>query len=188
MTIPLIGYLALLLVSGPAQFLEALFLLFFGGFLWEQTIAVIGLAILVSSFVHMRLARNEGLITSGPYRFIRHPQYLGVILFTLTLTTRSYWIATHTFGMSWISPNLMIVVWFGTLFAYIIMALVEELHLAKVFPSDYSQYRQRVGFLFPYAKTGNRAVEITLSVVIPAIILFAIILGADLLLFPPMLF
>ncbi|NHJ14162.1 MAG: hypothetical protein EAX95_10830 [Candidatus Thorarchaeota archaeon] len=185
MAIPLIGYLALLIVSGPAQFFEALLLLFFGGFLWELAVSIIGLTILVCSFAYMRIARKEGLIISGPYRWVRHPQYLGAILFTLTLTTRSHWIATHTFGMSWISPDLMIAIWFGTMFAYVVLALVEELHLAKKFPSEYEQYRVSVGFLFPYARSRNRGLEIFLSVLAPAIILFGFILGADLLLFPP---
>ena len=122
MTIPLVGYLFLLFTSGPASFVEAILQLFFGGFVWEQGLAVLGLSVLVYSIVHMRITKPKGLDVSGPYRFVRHPQYLGVVLFTLTLTTRSYWIGTNTFGRSWIDPKLTIVIWYSTLFSYFFLA------------------------------------------------------------------
>lgn len=175
MTIPLVSYAALLFTSSPSQFFEAIYLVFFGGFVWEQIIAFLGLGILLYSVVHMRLTKKEGLITSGPYGFVRHPQYLGVVLFTLTLTTRSYWIGKNTFGVSWISPELTVVIWFGTLFAYIALALIEELHLSKVFASEYEQYKERTGFLFPFGNSRNRGLEIILSVLVPALILAAIL-------------
>ena len=175
MTIPLVSYAALLFTSSPSQFFEAIYLVFFGGFVWEQIIAFLGLGILLYSVVHMRLTKKEGLITSGPYGFVRHPQYLGVVLLTLTLTTRSYWIGKNTFGVSWISPELTVVIWFGTLFAYIALALVEELHLSKVIASEYEQYKERTGFLFPFGNSRNRGLEIILSVLVPALILAAIL-------------
>ena len=178
MTIPLVGYLALLFTSGPLHFIEAIFQLFFGGFIWEQIIAVLGLGVLVYSFVHMRLNKSEGLITSGPYGLVRHPQYFGVILFTLTLTTRSYWIATNTFGMSWIRPELTVAIWFGTLFAYVVLALVEELHLSKMFQSEYTEYCQSTGFLFPFIRSRKRVVEVTLSILLPGLILAGMIFFA----------
>jgi protein-S-isoprenylcysteine O-methyltransferase Ste14 len=178
MTIPFISYMALLFTSSPSQFIEAIFLMFFGGFLWEQAIAFLGLGILGYSIVHMRMAKKEGLITSGPYELVRHPQYLGVVLFTLTLTTRSYWISKNTFGMSWIPPEATVAIWFGTLLMYIVLALVEELHLSKTFASEYEEYKEKTGFLFPFVSSRNRGFEIILSVLIPAVILVGILLIA----------
>jgi protein-S-isoprenylcysteine O-methyltransferase Ste14 len=185
MTIPFVSYIALLFTSSPSQFFEAIVLIFFGGFPWEQIIAILGIGVLLYSVVHMRLAKKEGLIKSGPYRYVRHPQYLGVVLFTLVLTTRSYWIGKNTFGASWIAPELTVAIWFGTLSAYIILALIEELHLVKTFASDYEEYREESGFMFPFVKSRNRILEITLSVLIPALILTAIILAAPT--YPPLL-
>jgi protein-S-isoprenylcysteine O-methyltransferase Ste14 len=185
MTIPFIGYIALLFTSSPIQFVEATYLIFFGGFLWEQIIAMFGIGLLVYSVVHMKRTKKEGLIKSGPYGLVRHPQYLGVVLFTLTMTTRSYWIGKNTFGRSWIAPELTVVIWFGTVIAYVILALVEELHLTKTFGLEYEEYKEETGFILPLVKTQNRALEIMLSVLIPAFILAAIILAAPT--YPPLL-
>jgi protein-S-isoprenylcysteine O-methyltransferase Ste14 len=174
MTIPLITYIALLLTS-PNQFFEALLQLFFGGFLIETIVAVIGLAILVYSFIFMRLNKKEGLIRTGPYSLVRHPQYFGVILFITTLTSRSYWLITNTFGIGWLSPQETIALWLGTLVAYIVLAQIEELHLMKKFGEDYSDYKRSVGFIIPYIKSENKWSEIFETLIISAIIFIGLV-------------
>ncbi|MHA2068861.1 MAG: hypothetical protein ACXABY_31245, partial [Candidatus Thorarchaeota archaeon] len=79
-------------------------------------------------------------------------------------------------GISWIAPQLTIVIWFGTLFAYTVLAIIEELHLSKSFPTEFEEYKQRTGFLFPFVRFHNRGLEIILSTLVLAIILFAILL------------
>jgi protein-S-isoprenylcysteine O-methyltransferase Ste14 len=185
MTIPLIGYLVLMFTSSPLNFFGALFGLFFGGFIWELAIAAIGLVMLVFSIVHLRKEKKSGLVRTGPYGLVRHPQYFGVILFTLTLTTRSYWILTNTFGMGVLGPNETLAVWFVTLLAYMILAGVEELHLGKVFGVDYQDYRRDVGFMMPYLKTKNRGLEILISFVVLALILFGVVYLNSAILSPP---
>ncbi len=185
MTIPLLSYLALMFASSPMTFLGALISLFFGGFVWELAIAVVGVAMVVYSVLHLRRSEHRGLVKSGPYGLVRHPQYLGVILFTMTLTTRSYWIITNTFGMGFLGPTETLLVWFVTLFAYIVLAIVEESHLSNVFGNEYQDYRREVGFMWPYLKMENRVVELLITVIISALLLFGIVYLNAMLLYPP---
>ncbi|MFQ5832261.1 MAG: methyltransferase family protein [Candidatus Thorarchaeota archaeon] len=185
MTIPLLSYLALMFTSSPMTFFGALISLFFGGFVWELATAIIGVAVVVYSVLHLRGSKHEGLVKTGPYGLVRHPQYLGVILFTMTLTTRSYWIITNTFGMGFLGPTETLLVWFATLFAYVVLAIVEELHLSNVFENEYQDYRREVGFMWPYLKTENRIVEMLITVIILALLLFGIVYLNAMLLYPP---
>jgi len=184
MTIPLINYLVLMFTSSPLNFFAAIFSLFFGGFIWELVIAATGLVMVAFSIVHLRREKKAGLVRTGPYGLVRHPQYLGVILFTLTLTTRSYWIITNTFGMSFLGPNETLAVWFVTLLAYLILASIEELHLGKVFGVDYQNYRRDVGFMVPYLKTENRGLEVLVSFVVLALIILGVVYLNTVFLFP----
>lgn len=174
MTVPLITYLGLLLTS-PNYFLEALIQLFFGGFLVETVVAIIGLAILLYSFIFMRLNKKEGLIRTGPYALVRHPQYLGVILFITTLSSRSYWIITNTFGIGWLGPQETIALWLGTIVAYFALAKIEEMYLMKQFGEEYVDYSQSAGFLIPYIRSNNKWYEIILSIIIIAIIFIGLL-------------
>lgn len=164
MTIPLITYLGLLLTS-PQFFLEAVYRMFFGGFILETAVAVIGLIVLGYSFIFMRLHKREGFIKTGPYALTRHPQYLGVMLFITTLSSRSYWLLSHTLGLGWLSPTDTILVWIGTIIAYILLAKVEESYLTKELGATYTEYRTEVGFIIPYTHSTSNWMEVLVTIV-----------------------
>lgn len=103
-----------------------------------------GLALAVWARVH--LGRNWGmpmtekeepeLVTSGPYRFIRHPIYSGILLAALGtgLATNLYWLIV-----------------LGVLGAYFIYsATVEERILTSSFPTTYPSYRAKTRMLVPF--------------------------------------
>jgi len=117
--------------------------------------------------------RDAGLVTTGPYRLVRHPQYFSVTIFTFILTYQSVWILQHTFGIGWLSANQTILLWVGMLLAYIGIALVEERHLSIVFGPPWEKYRHQVGFLIPYVKFKSKVLEAIVCLVIPIIILYA---------------
>jgi protein-S-isoprenylcysteine O-methyltransferase len=79
-----------------------------------------------------------GLVTTGPYRVVRHPIYLGFAL----LTTGQ----ALAFG-SW--PALMIVP-FGIVPTLAWRACAEERLLSRVFGERYAAYQERTRMIIPY--------------------------------------
>lgn len=143
----------------------------------ETIVAIVGLVLVIYSLIYLYTHRKEGLVTTGPYRFIRHPQYAGFILLTLGLTSLSYNLLKTTFGMGWLTPEATLALWFGQLAIYIALALIEESHLAKTFGDAYATYKENTSFLLPLRSLGY--FEIPLSITFLVGILFVlIILGA----------
>jgi len=77
-----------------------------------------------------------GLVTTGPYRFARHPIYTGVCLFVLAGA------AAHP---SWLSGSLGVVVWTGG----VCRMLCEERLLLAVYP-EYRQYAAKTARMLPF--------------------------------------
>ena len=103
----------------------------------------VGLAIAVWARLH--LGRNWGmpmtrkdrpeLVTTGPYRVVRHPIYAGILLGLLGTA-----LATNV--------DLLIVV--AVLTAYFLYsASVEERDMTNAFPGAYASYRARTKMLIP---------------------------------------
>src|SRR4030095_15307612 len=82
--------------------------------------------------------QGTGLVTTGPYRLVRHPIYLGLALLALGQAL--------AFG-SW--PALMIVV-AGTVPTFAWRAGAEEKLLSRTFGERYAVYRQRTKMIVPY--------------------------------------
>jgi protein-S-isoprenylcysteine O-methyltransferase Ste14 len=76
------------------------------------------------------------LVTSGPYRFVRHPIYSGLLL-ALVGTA----LATNVLGLA-------IAVILGAHFLY--AATVEERNLTATFPTTYPAYREHTKKLIPF--------------------------------------
>jgi protein-S-isoprenylcysteine O-methyltransferase Ste14 len=80
--------------------------------------------------------KDPELVTSGPYRLVRHPIYSGILLGVLGTA-----LATNLFG-------LVIVVVLGAYFCY--SASVEEKNLTATFPATYPGYRASTKMLIPF--------------------------------------
>lgn len=103
-----------------------------------------GIALAIWARVH--LGRNWGmpmtqkaepeLVTSGPYRFVRHPIYSGLLAGLLGTA-----LATNLIGV-------IIVAILGGYFYY--SASVEEKNLIATFPAAYPAYRSRTKMLIPF--------------------------------------
>jgi len=103
-----------------------------------------GIALAVWARVH--LGRNWGmpmsqraepeLVTSGPYRFVRHPIYTGLL--------------TAMLGTALVD-NLLGLIVVAVLVAYFYYCgTVEERNLTATFPAAYPEYRSRTKMLIPF--------------------------------------
>lgn len=80
--------------------------------------------------------RTSGLVTRGLYRFVRHPQYVSLVLFgTGILLT---WGRAITF-----------LAFFLMMFLYYYLARSEERTCLRLFGPDYEQYREQTSFIIP---------------------------------------
>ena len=102
----------------------------------------VGLAI----WARVHIGRNWGtpmsqknepeLVTSGPYRLIRHPIYSGVLVASVGTAVALSW--------GW----LIAVALAGAYFVY--SATVEERNMAKQFPENYPAYRRSTKMFVPF--------------------------------------
>ena len=84
-----------------------------------------------------RLLKEQSLVTSGPYRYIRHPIYTA---FLLILGSTFFISANWMIGLTWIS---MAVLEIASRIAY------EESLMIESFGDQYREYMKRTGRLFP---------------------------------------
>jgi len=180
MTLPFAGYLIVILsnipVNLPKAFSDFILFLFYLPFLIpEKLFVIIGVILLIYSTIYLHSNKRVGLVTTGPYQWVRHPQYIGMILITLSATGWSIWILNNTFGIGFLNPTQTVIVWFIELFAYIVIAHVEEIDLSKKYGEDFETYKKKVPFFIPFLKTRKKELDLLISIAIPAILLFVML-------------
>ncbi|MEM1570181.1 MAG: methyltransferase [Candidatus Bathyarchaeia archaeon] len=103
--------------------------------------------------------RKGVLLTKGLYGIVRHPQYLGIFLWTLGFAV-SGWRLINYF------------MWLTLCYSYLLLAEYEEVELEKTFGREYLEYKSRVPFIIPCLKlklsktTLNRKMRILVYTVI----------------------
>jgi protein-S-isoprenylcysteine O-methyltransferase Ste14 len=175
MTVPFLVYL-IMMVANLSTHPEGPLYLLLAGSIPDMIVMLLGLAFTVHSVAFLWRKKPAGLVTTGPYGVVRHPQYLGLILFTGALTSRSVWILEHTFGFGLMGVPETIAVWFAMVFAYVGLALFEERHLLRVYPENWPQYHEKVGFLLPLLASQRRELEIVAAVLVFAGLMFGLVL------------
>jgi protein-S-isoprenylcysteine O-methyltransferase Ste14 len=110
-------------------------------------------SLLLLSWVHRHLGRNfsttlhiredHTLITTGPYRYVRHPMYAAFILW-----------ATSFFLLSG-EPVLTGFFMISFLIVMIVRTPREEAQLVSVFGNEYREYIRRTGRFLPRLKPSN---------------------------------
>ena len=114
-------------------------------------LAAVGLALFVPGlglaiWGRVHLGRNWGspmtrkkepeLVTSGPYRLVRHPIYAGILLATVGTAVALSW--------RWLPIVALVAIYF------VYAATVEERFLAGQFPDGYRAYKRSTKMLVPF--------------------------------------
>lgn len=168
MTLPLLPYV-IGFVSGQANPEREIYALFFmKEVIVGRVIASIGVIVLLLAAIQFIWNRHRGvgLIRTGAYSVVRHPQFTGIITITIGLTVM---VMTHGF----VSPSQIAGLWLLQILGYIAIARYEEWCLLKRFGEDYRQYKQKVPFLFPI-KCPSRIPE-TLFTIFIAVLLSVVL-------------
>jgi protein-S-isoprenylcysteine O-methyltransferase Ste14 len=110
-------------------------------------VAVCALGIGIAIWARTHLGRNWGmpmslregheLVTTGPYAFVRHPIYTGILLAIVGTTLVQGWF-----------PRIVLL---AAVFAYFVYAAkVEERSMIRQFPTEYPDYTKRTKMLIPF--------------------------------------
>jgi len=88
--------------------------------------------------VSWKMAKNHKLVTWGPYRYVRHPSYLGYFLMFL--------------GLFLIWLNLIAILPLIAIPSYMRITVAEEKLLIRRFGEEYIRYQKKTGRFFPKRK------------------------------------
>jgi protein-S-isoprenylcysteine O-methyltransferase Ste14 len=84
----------------------------------------------------MTRKNDPELVTSGPYRLVRHPIYSGILVAGVGTAIALSWMWLVVVGLA------------GVYFVY--SATVEERYLTEQFPDAYPRYRRSTKMLVPF--------------------------------------
>jgi len=83
---------------------------------------------------------NDGLVTTGVYSYIRHPQYSGLFLVTIGML------------IQW--PTIItLIMWPILMYAHYRLAMREEREVEEKFGTEYEAYRETVPTFIPQFKS-----------------------------------
>ncbi len=83
------------------------------------------------------------IITDGPYRYMRHPQYFAIALATLGLAIL-------------INTSYMLVFSISTIITFYLIALFEERKLSSIFGEEYMRYRRKTSLISLFIRKRKR--------------------------------
>ena len=116
-------------------------------------VALLGGFIFLYSLIY-QLTHRKGLIQKGPYKYVRHPQYLGIIIMTFGLTmiclnTSPVFPFIHELSneLTWV-----VSIWIIEALAYLLLAEIEDFYLKSKYNETYLEYTKTVAFMIPFLK------------------------------------
>lgn len=84
------------------------------------------------------ISKKQEIVTSGPFKFVRHPQYISQLLSDIGA------------GVALASYLVLPMVILILIPLFVLRAILEEKLLLKRFPEEYKEYKKKTGFLIPF--------------------------------------
>ena len=149
MSIPLVTYITFFFQNPNILFNDIQFLTRSYGFY----VVIFGLIFFIYTVVY-QLTHRKQLMRSGPYKYIRHPQYVAFIIMTLGMTLVAFqtspifdFILYNVEG-----HTILFLIWIGEVLVYIILGKIEELALKAKYGDKFLEYANEVSFMIPFFK------------------------------------
>jgi protein-S-isoprenylcysteine O-methyltransferase Ste14 len=156
MSVPVITYIALFFQNPGILLYDLMFLFRIPG----TYIALVGFTFYIYALIFQITHRKE-LIRNGPYKFVRHPQYLAFIIMTFGMTLVAFQtypiVDFNPFNIS--SYTIILLIWIGEVIAYIILGKIEDIALKSKYRDEYLKYANRVSFMFPVLRLNKKKDE-----------------------------
>ncbi|MFX1570602.1 MAG: methyltransferase family protein, partial [Promethearchaeota archaeon] len=114
--------------------------------LWiELIIFICGFSLFLHGLTYLVKAKkkNIAIVQTGLYKYIRHPQNLGIIIFSLPFCLYVPFLGDHGLKVgdifSWILFCLLMIIYSD----------IEEIHMLRKFPEEYRLYKFNTGLFLP---------------------------------------
>ncbi|MFX1304891.1 MAG: methyltransferase family protein [Promethearchaeota archaeon] len=156
MSVPLISYLAFFFQNPGILFYDLRFMFRNPGIYFT----LFGFIFYIYSLIY-QLTHRKQLIQSGPYRYMRHPQYLAFIIMTFGLTLISFQ-TSPVFNFNLFDMNgytIIFFIWVAEVIAYIFLGKIEDFALKAKYGDEFLAYANNVSFMFPFLKLKRNKIE-----------------------------
>ncbi|MFW9939258.1 MAG: methyltransferase family protein [Candidatus Thorarchaeota archaeon] len=123
-------------------------------------IVIFGFFLYLYSLIY-QLSHRKQLITRGPYKIVRHPQYLSFILMTFGLTLVAFQTSPiiNPIYSSIDAYTLLLIIWIIEVIAYIFLGKIEEFALKTKYGDEFLEYANKVSFMIPFLKLKRKKFE-----------------------------
>jgi len=155
MSVPIITYLAFFFQNPGILVYDIVFLFR----TYEIYIMLFGFMFYIFTLIY-QLKHRKQLIRTGPYRYVRHPQYIALIIMTLGMTLIIFQTSPiFNFDLNIDGYVLIFLIWIGEVLAYIVLAKIEDYALKAKYGDEFLDYANNVSFMVPFLKLKRIKIE-----------------------------
>ncbi len=125
---------------------------------------IFGSVFFIYSLIY-QIKDRKSIIKKGPYKYLRHPQYMAIIIITFGLTIMSLvfgpdngYFPEYMFHDLWI-----VYIWIAEVLAYMVLAKIEDSSLKTRYGELYLNYVNNVPFMFPFLNPNKKVANLRFS-------------------------